>query len=149
MEMSRYFFDQEQMKEMYRLTIQDRYLSRMIELVPASSTPFDAILDIACGPGSWVREVAKRFPESQVVSIDLSERMVDYAAIQSEHLNTVQFQVMDATAPLDFPDGSFDLVNARLVFGFLDQQSWPRLLSEGARVLRAGRAAEGDRNRGR
>src|SRR4051795_13569739 len=31
---------------------------------------------------------------------------------------------------LDFPDSSFDLVNARFLFGSMPQSAWPKLLQE-------------------
>ena len=50
----------------------------------------------------------------------------------------MRFLEADATERLDFPDASFDLVNARLVNAFLSRQDWPRLIQEGFRLLRPG-----------
>src|SRR5205823_4646527 len=50
----------------------------------------------------------------------------------------VEFLVMDATAPLIFPDASFDLVSMRLVSSFLLLTGWPRLLRELVRITRPG-----------
>jgi ubiquinone/menaquinone biosynthesis C-methylase UbiE len=39
---------------------------------------------------------------------------------------------------LDFPDSSFDFVNARFMMGFLKEGWWPRMVAEMARVARPG-----------
>jgi ubiquinone/menaquinone biosynthesis C-methylase UbiE len=107
------------------------------------------ILDVACGPGSWVLGVAEAKPGWHVVGIDSSRTMIEFAALQatSLHLDNADFQEMDARVPLDFPDNSFDLVNARFLAAFMTPASWPALLHESWRVTRPGgaiRLTEGD-----
>lgn len=139
-----YFIDPENEMEMARLMLHDRLVTRgMGGLFPECSdlsTIHDA-LDVACGPGGWVLDVARTYPEIQVMGIDISQRMIDYAQAQTwvRGLPNASFRVMDATEPLDFPDDSFDLVNARFLFGFMLPASWPRLLQECLRILRPGR----------
>jgi len=74
------------------------------------------------------------------VGIDVSRLMVEYARAQAkvQKLNNVKFKVLDARNPLDFPDNSFDLVNARFISGFMPPASWPMLLQECWRILRPG-----------
>ncbi len=95
------------------------------------------ILDIGCGPGEWVLAVASQYPDIQVTGIDVSEQMIGYAAAHAKarSLDNAHFLVMDATQPLDFPDDSFDLVNARTIVGFMNPELWPKLLQECQRVL--------------
>lgn len=66
------------------------------------------ILDIGCGPGlsSWL--IAQRFPELQVLGVDLSEKFIDYAKHNHQRPN-LTFQVMNATK-LDLADASFDVI---------------------------------------
>jgi SAM-dependent methyltransferase len=45
---------------------------------------------------------------------------------------------MDVMEPLAFEDGSFDLINGRLLWSFLLPAAWPRLLAECRRLLRPG-----------
>src|SRR5260370_20757515 len=45
---------------------------------------------------------------------------------------------MDASNPLDFPGGSFDLVNARFMVALLTQVQWPAVIEELLRVCRSG-----------
>jgi Methyltransferase domain len=80
------------------------------------------------------------YPDLEVVGIDISRRMIEYAraSAQEQGLSNVTFRVMDVLKPLDFPDHSFDLVNARLLFGFMPPAAWPALLAECMRVTRSG-----------
>src|SRR5215472_6378408 len=75
----------------------------------------------------------------EVVGIDISQTMISYARTQAQvqRLDNAHFQVMDATKPLDFPDLSFDLVNARLI-GFFPKAVWPSLLQECVRITLPG-----------
>jgi ubiquinone/menaquinone biosynthesis C-methylase UbiE len=138
-----YFIDPETTAEMARLLRQDRLMTRAMGGLFPERENLDGIhdiLDIACGPGGWPLEVAYAYPQTRVVGIDISHLMIAYASelAQSSDLYNVTFQQMDATRPLLFPDASFDLVNARLIYGFLTRDKWPVLLAECLRILRPG-----------
>ena len=137
-----YVVDAENVAEMARLTKQARMLSEHLGLLPPAVDvgSQDRILDIGCGPGEWVLEIARRFPANRVSGIDISERMIAYDRyyVNDHGITNAHFQVMDARQPLAFPDASFDLVNARFVVGFLSTTTWPQLLRESFRVLRPG-----------
>lgn len=129
--------------EMARLINQDMAVTEaMGDLFPAGLdlTNVHGILDVACGPGGWTREVATQLPDTEVVGIDISQTMVDYANayVKVQQADNIYFLVMDATKVLDFPDASFDLVNARFITGFLHKELWPQVVKEFARVTRPG-----------
>ena len=137
-----YFNDPESGAEMARLTDQDRLVTKgMGGLFPERSDLSDIhrILDIACGPGGWALEVAYTHPEIEVVGFDVSRAMIDYANMRAQlrHLDNAHFMVKDARNPLDFPDNSFDLVNARFI-AFLGPAEWPKLMQECQRITRPG-----------
>jgi ubiquinone/menaquinone biosynthesis C-methylase UbiE len=138
-----YILDQESAAEMARLLELDHMLNKhMRGLFPEDmdlSTVHD-ILDIACGPGGWVQEVAFAYPDKRVVGIDISQTMLSYARAQAaiQRLENTRFLYMDATSPLQFPDASFDLVNARFLGGFMWKEAWPKLVTECVRVTRPG-----------
>jgi ubiquinone/menaquinone biosynthesis C-methylase UbiE len=137
-----YVIDAEDAMEMARLLNQDVLITRLMGgLFPERSDNLeniDAILDIASGPGGWVLGVAREYPEIKVIGIDISERMVTYAHAHTvaRSLHNASFQVMDAMKPLNFPDASFDLVNARTLFAVMNAETWPKLLQEMMRVCR-------------
>jgi ubiquinone/menaquinone biosynthesis C-methylase UbiE len=134
-----YVIDPESAAEMARLLEMDHMLNKhMGGLLPEDidlSTVHD-ILDIACGPGGWVQEVAFAYPQKRVVGIDISQTMLSYARAQAaiQGLDNTSFLFMDATAPLQFPDNSFDMVNTRFLGGFLWKEAWPKLVAECVRI---------------
>lgn len=140
---STYMVDAESAAEMARLMRQDQLLTQgMGGIFPENRelTDVQRILDLACGPGGWVLETAFAYTDVEVLGVDISERMIGYAAAQAkvQRLPNASFQVMNILKPLTFADASFDLVNARLIAAFMPRQSWPELFAECVRVLRPG-----------
>jgi ubiquinone/menaquinone biosynthesis C-methylase UbiE len=142
-----YVIDPESAAEMGRLMDQDLLLTRVMgELLPEQVNPskIHAILDIACGPGGWALEVAFAYPNIEVMGIDISRAMIEYARMRArtQHLSNAGFLVMNALAPLEFLDDSFDLVNARFLTGFMSPAAWPKLVRECMRITRPGGAIQ-------
>lgn len=98
------------------------------------------VLDIGCGPGGWVLEMAYAYPDMHMTGMDISQGMVDYARslARANGLDNARFLVGNAMDPLDFPENTFDLVNARQIEGVIPTASWPALLAEMFRVSRPG-----------
>jgi ubiquinone/menaquinone biosynthesis C-methylase UbiE len=138
-----YIIDPESGIEMARLMYQDKLITQamggLLEDIPRASQA-RRILDVACGPGSWALEVAFNYPKVQVVGFDLSNLMIQYANAQAkaQRLSNARFLVMDARKPLEFPDGWFDIVNARFISGFMRKEDWPKLVGELVRITRPG-----------
>jgi ubiquinone/menaquinone biosynthesis C-methylase UbiE len=123
---------------LYKLVIYDMGGPLAEQADPAS---LHYVLDVACGPGVWVLEAARLYPHMELVGIDISWRMIEYARVQAQAsrlTDGVEFRVMDALAPLKFPDASFDLVNIHLASTFVTLSAWPKLLQELVRVTRPG-----------
>src|SRR5579859_5211735 len=82
-----YFIDAENAAEMARLTNQDRLITKLMGgLFPEHLDPvhnIHDILDISCGPGGWVLDVAQAYPEKWVTGIDISTLMIEYARYQA------------------------------------------------------------------
>src|SRR5579884_1396413 len=138
-----YFLDAESPVEMARLTHLDRIttlamggpLVGVVEPIKLRN-----IVDLGCGPGSWVLDVAFDLPAAEIEGVDISRTMVDYAnaRARTQQLPNASFGVMDITRPLDFPDSAFDLVNARFLVGVLPRVNWPGFIAECTRILRPG-----------
>lgn len=147
-----YPIDVESGAEMARLLELDRLMS--VEMGGLMSerpdlAGLDHILDLACGPGGWAQEMAFAHPECEVLGVDISNAMIRFARQQAaiQHLENLQFEVMDILKPMPLEDESFDLVNARTIAGFMSPDDWPRLLQECHRILRPGgvvRLTEGE-----
>lgn len=138
-----YVIDSENAAEVARLSRQDRYLTNIMGgLFPEQSdiSSIHDVLDLACGPGGWATEVAMTFPAMQVTGVDISPLMIAYAQANAVEKGTtnVHFREMDVLQPFDFLDNSFDLVNARMIFGFMPPAAWAKFLQECVRVTRPG-----------
>jgi SAM-dependent methyltransferase len=121
---SSYPIDPEQTAELARLRQQDRLVTEaMGGLFPEGQSlpPDGQVLDLACGPGGWAMQVAFAHPSVEVIGVDLSPGVIDYARAQasSRHLTNVAFAVMDIRQPLTFADASFDLINGCFLFSFM------------------------------
>jgi len=101
---------------------------------------FSQMLDLACGPGSWVLDVAHANTHIDVAGVDANPMMVEYASARarSQGLHNASFEVMDIFHPLDFSDNTFDLVNAQLLAAFVPRKLWPQILQECLRITRPG-----------
>ncbi len=138
-----YFFDPESPAEMARLINLDHFITRNMggpfAGIPDPSS-FSTIVDLACGPGGWVLDVAFAHPEIDVAGVDISQTMIEYAnaRARSQNIPNASFGVMDITQPLDFSDASFDLVNARFLFSVLHREAWSSFIRECTRILRPG-----------
>jgi ubiquinone/menaquinone biosynthesis C-methylase UbiE len=80
------------------------------------------ILDLGTGTGVVAFALAERYPEAEVLGIDLSRGMIEEARgrLPPELAHRVDFEVGDASA-LDSPDGAFDLVALSNMIPFSDE----------------------------
>ena len=96
-----------------------------------------SILDVGCGTGRWVMEMARTFPGAQVVGLDIESP-------QSKQVlppNTcfVQANLLDG---LPFADRSFDFTHQRLLVLAVPAAHWPAVVGELVRVTRPGGRVE-------
>ncbi len=140
---SDYFIDTESAAEMARLIQQDMMITRKMGgplAEQADPSSFSTVLDLGCGPGGWVLDVAFACPDAEVAGIDVSKTMTSYgnARASSQGLHNASFEVMDITKPLAFSDQTFDLVNGRLLVGSLHRTAWSQMIQECFRITRPG-----------
>jgi ubiquinone/menaquinone biosynthesis C-methylase UbiE len=138
-----YILDSESPAELARLINMDRFMTKGMGGVLAGipkPEEIHEVLDLGCGPGGWVLDMAFEYPHMEVAGIDISRGMVDYAnaRARTQQLPNASFGAMDITQPLDFSDASFDLVNARFLFGVLRREAWEPFIAECTRLLRPG-----------
>ena len=79
-------------------------------------------LDLGTGTGDGAFAVARRFPEAEVVGLDLARSMIEEARRKTapELAGRVRFEVGDAAA-LPFEDGAFQLVTHANMIPFFDE----------------------------
>lgn len=90
------------------------------------------VLDIGCGNGALLQELAPRITEG--IGVDESGPMLEKARERNAARPHLSFVQVDSPA-LPFPDQHFDLVISLLSFRYLD---WDPLMSEIKRVTRPG-----------
>jgi ubiquinone/menaquinone biosynthesis C-methylase UbiE len=88
------------------------------------------VLDLGTGTGAVAARVADRFPDADVVGIDVAESMIDQA--RRTVGGRVRFQVADASR-LPFPDATFELVTLGNMIPFFDELA--RVTAPGGRVV--------------
>jgi ubiquinone/menaquinone biosynthesis C-methylase UbiE len=93
-----------------------------------------ALADVACGAGGFLRDLARAFPRSHLVGVDLSGPYLDEAAQRAPAAGLVQA----AAERLPFGDASLDAVTCVYLFHELPPKVRPAVARELARVLRPG-----------
>ncbi len=129
--------------EVMRLLLQHRYFSeQMGGLLPASLdfSRVSRVLDVACGVGGWVLDMARTHPMMQVIGIDKSEFFITQARrmAQREEMSNATFLVQDMhhLEGEDFAPETFDLIHLRFLAGEVTPQECPPLLAALVRLCK-------------
>ncbi|MCF7809758.1 methyltransferase domain-containing protein [bacterium] len=93
------------------------------------------ILDAGTGSGEMAIELAKAFPEAEVIGIDLSEPLLDIARLFSERSNLQERLILEIGDVLElaYPDCFFDIVVSLNVIHMVEDPV--KMLNEIERVL--------------
>jgi SAM-dependent methyltransferase len=96
------------------------------------------ILDMGCTIGNCTLVWKDRYPDAEVIGIDVSAPTLRYAHARAEALGVeAQFVQTNAEAT-EFAPGSFDLITSCLFFHETSAVALPRILAECKRLLRSG-----------
>lgn len=94
------------------------------------------ILDLGCGTGSTTLMLKQAFPQAEVIGLDLSPYMLVRAADKARNANLdIAWQHGNAETT-NFPEASFDLVTASLLFHETPITVCQNILGESLRLLR-------------
>ncbi|PKK76240.1 S-adenosyl-L-methionine-dependent methyltransferase [Rhizophagus irregularis] len=92
------------------------------------------VLDIGCGAGTWSLEMAKHYPESNFIGVDIAPIFPT-----NHHEKNLKFSLGNIIEGLPFEDNTFDLVFARLVGDSFSQKEWEEtVLRELLRLTKSG-----------
>jgi len=92
------------------------------------------ILDVGCGSGRWISEMALEFNQADLVGVDLTPLDQEATAFPPN----CHFQTGNVLEGLPFEDNSFDFVHQRFLIFAIPHPGWPHLVKELARVTRRG-----------
>lgn len=91
------------------------------------------ILDIGCGPGPFLLQLAQRYPNAEIIGLDLAVSMLTLA--QARQTPTHQWQVVNADMHhIPYANNQFDLIVSNQALHW--SQSLPQILGEWQRILR-------------
>ena len=97
---------------------QDNAWKKRILKIAESVTPH-AILDLACGTGILTCALARKFPNSRIVGIDLQEEYLIYARIKKNENNLKNVEFYQRSAE-DVKEGEYDLITASYLPKYVD-----------------------------
>jgi ubiquinone/menaquinone biosynthesis C-methylase UbiE len=95
------------------------------------------LLDIACGTGSFLREVKTNYPRLYITGLDLSPHYLTVARRELAPWSRVRL-VEAAAEAMPFADAEFDVVTCIYLFHELPVQIRRAVVAEARRVLRPG-----------
>ncbi|CAI2186506.1 3795_t:CDS:2 [Funneliformis geosporum] len=91
------------------------------------------VLDVGCGPGTWICDMASDFPNSNFTGVDI------VATFPTERPRNVTFQNGNLIERLPFDDSSFDFVHMSSKVLYFTEAEWrTRIVVELVRVLKPG-----------
>ncbi|KZW00512.1 S-adenosyl-L-methionine-dependent methyltransferase [Exidia glandulosa HHB12029] len=90
--------------------------------------PQKAVLDLGCGTGAWLGDIAADFPHVDAVGVDLVPPQLTYVP------PNVRMEVDDINLGLEHFYGQFDVVNARLISAGI--KDYAGLIDQMSRILR-------------
>lgn len=96
------------------------------------------ILDLGCGTGSTTLLLKQSFPEAEVIGLDLSPYMLFMADYKAQETGLTLELFQKHAAETGFPDASFDLVTASLLFHETPPTIARQICQEAYRLLRVG-----------
>ncbi|KAG9288824.1 hypothetical protein G9A89_001148 [Geosiphon pyriformis] len=106
------------------------YLSPIDEILKAGAK----VLDVGCGPGTWVIEMARTYPRSEFIGIDISP------IFPTKNLPpNVRFLECNLLDGLPMENDTLDFVFQRFLVGGYTEEQWKtQVIQELARVTRPG-----------
>jgi ubiquinone/menaquinone biosynthesis C-methylase UbiE len=119
-----------------RLNYQHHALYRTISnhyLAPLTPESTHTILDVGTGTGIWPAEMARLFPHTQIVGIDVA-----FSSLPHPLPAGCTFARVNILEGLPFPDEQFTYTHQRLLVAAIPALHWPRVAHELFRVTAPG-----------
>lgn len=105
---------------------------RLVDLLPLLAVP--RCIDLACGTGDLTLELARKYPDGDIVGVDLTPAMVEVARRRAAQAR-VRFRTGDMCR-MDFPDGWADIITGS--YALRNAPVLDNVLREVHRVLKPG-----------
>ncbi|KAF9024580.1 S-adenosyl-L-methionine-dependent methyltransferase [Hymenopellis radicata] len=128
------------LREQHRMNVQHQLLRTVIganfvgdlpgEVLTREPGRLKVIVDVGCGTGTWVLQMAAQFPTAYIVGLDIAP------VAPEDHPDNVSFETHDINERTRFGDGTVDFVHAR--FCAMTVRDYNRIIREASRILRPG-----------
>jgi ubiquinone/menaquinone biosynthesis C-methylase UbiE len=124
-------------EECERLELQARLANIQGHLKHLPISPKDRVLDVGCGSGSMARLIARSFPSTEVIGVDVRQQYLDFAkaTARDQGIGNVTFRSGDVF-DLPFEDASFDIVWSKYLLQWLKEPK--SALAELKRITKPG-----------
>jgi ubiquinone/menaquinone biosynthesis C-methylase UbiE len=111
-------------------------------VVPPADGKVDRVLDVGCAIGGCTVAFKDRWPDAEVIGVDLSAPLLRYAHMRAVRLGAPVHFRQALAERLPFPDGHFDIVYMSTVLHEMPVADGRRAVAEARRVLRPGGVLE-------
>lgn len=100
--------------------------------------PGHKVLDVGCGTGTLVVQIARAHPEVQVTGLDPDPKALARGRRKAARTGAVIRFDQGFSDALPYPDAQFDRVLSSFMFHHLDRRAKQKMLAEVRRVLKPG-----------
>lgn len=123
---------------MYRY-MQDVIGNRLIP-APISMQGMRIVLDIGCGAGDWLIDLAHLYPTIQMYGLDINHETLRLAHDRCvySHLTNIQWRQIDSMQDVSLPDSYVDLIHLRRCHYWITPQRWRTFFAACTRLLKPG-----------
>src|SRR5437868_13764919 len=112
---------------LYCFVWEGNYSSPMAKRLKEGNT---SVLDIGCGPGIWILDMAQKYPQTSFIGIDISSMFPPSNETPSNAI-FLQHNVLEG---LPWPPNTFDFVHKRFMTFSFTQNDLKKLINETVRI---------------
>ncbi|KAJ4480857.1 S-adenosyl-L-methionine-dependent methyltransferase [Lentinula aciculospora] len=116
--------------KMLKQLIAGNYIGPVAEVLAPREGQQKVAIDLGCGTGDWIMEMAKDFPHVSFHGLDIVPIATRYPDAN------VQFELHDIGEPMRWANGSVNLIHARSIF--MTVRDYSVIVQESARMLKPG-----------
>lgn len=111
----------ERMIESHDGRFDDAFWEYFTEQVAPHLPASPAVVDLGCGPGLFLRDLSRRYPDASLVGLDVTQAMIDYAGTLEYAGQMPDYRLCNVAAGgLPLQDASVNLLSMVAVFHVLD-----------------------------